>query len=708
MTSIKSSSSSSSSKRLSFQRREQPPSPAVGEAPPQSDEQPEQEKQKRQQHQKQKHVPPNLLPTNTTSTTTTRTTTRTTTTSNNRRSSLNHSFLRSKPSTCKFDVAVDTATLYKKHSSDYIVGGNHDDDHSILKKNDINTCTNKTSSFRKKEEDDTTQRLSTQTTATTTTSSTLSASSSVSASSEEELYYGGPYAHIRKTLDHKYHEYYTKERQWLQDSIIDKLLNEIVQHESIYYEKSRSNSLSGNNNGNNINGNGSSTNSNHGGGGTGGESIMIDSTAVLPSSSSSSSSQEQQQEQQQQNSTKNHGDSSSINTTTRSLAELSLYNEEFLCLLPSNPWLVYIAGSPHISKKAAVKAFIMEEVNSSSSPFSSSSSSSSTTTTTTTTTTQKDNSNNNNRFPILGFVLVDPEEIQSLFPEYSSYLHQYGKIKCMDLMRKETGYITEILIKAALKKGLNVIVFTSFFQWKKKNATAVEYWYTSYFDLLRKDVRGLQMAILHILSEEEENEYESGISSSWGCGGGNVISSSSCLPFSSHCTTTQRDYVSKNDDYDDDDDDDDDDGKGMESSRVFRAVKKLRPLVDYYCLFRMMSKTCTNEKEEEESSYELRIETKGVTWKEFSKTFKQKPAACGEDVPQNIDAMLNRSESNFIQQFNVQKSTEENYKADDMNFYGAFAHIRETLVSMDDYFTSLGLSFAFYQGAYHCNDICLI
>lgn len=46
-------------------------------------------------------------------------------------------------------------------------------------------------------------------------------------STDEELFFG-PYAHIRKTIDYNYHSNYVKTRQWLQDSIIDKLIAELV------------------------------------------------------------------------------------------------------------------------------------------------------------------------------------------------------------------------------------------------------------------------------------------------------------------------------------------------------------------------------------------------------------------------------------------------------------------------------------------------
>ena len=44
----------------------------------------------------------------------------------------------------------------------------------------------------------------------------------------EECY--GPYAHIRETLDYTYHSHYRKERQWLQDSIIEDFMENLVKN----------------------------------------------------------------------------------------------------------------------------------------------------------------------------------------------------------------------------------------------------------------------------------------------------------------------------------------------------------------------------------------------------------------------------------------------------------------------------------------------
>lgn len=49
---------------------------------------------------------------------------------------------------------------------------------------------------------------------------------------EGETNFYGPYAHIRKTLDYSYHTHYRKERQWLQDSIIEDFLEGSTQFDS--------------------------------------------------------------------------------------------------------------------------------------------------------------------------------------------------------------------------------------------------------------------------------------------------------------------------------------------------------------------------------------------------------------------------------------------------------------------------------------------
>ena len=381
--------------------------------------------------------------------------------------------------------------------------------------------------------------------------------------STDVRYYGGPYAHIRKTLDYKYHKHYTKERQWLQDSIIDKLLHEIVQQQD---------------------------------------------TSLYCSCMDNNKSGSKDFSRQSLGGESEHG-SLSRSDSILSFADLSL--REKMCSLPSKPWLVYIVGEEKVSKQDALKSLIEQD-----------------------------------HFPILGFVLVDPEEIQTLLPEYSSYVQEYGKVRSIELMRKETGYIAEILTKAALKKGLNAIVFSTFW-----NAD----WYPSYFDLLRKDLHLLNIAILHVIGDGKEGEN------------GPIISEAhrtSSLP--TYLPTIDTTKSLKSTDFSV--------SKSNDSQRVICAVEKLKStkLIDFNCTLRMSSN--------DDDNLYIADENK-ITWKDFRKQFEQKPVASGEGISQGIEEMIHRGESDFIRQFDIHKSTEENYKADNMNFYGAFAHIRATLVS---------------------------
>jgi predicted kinase len=48
------------------------------------------------------------------------------------------------------------------------------------------------------------------------------------AATDADQQFYGPYAHIRQTLDYTYHSHYRKQRQWLQDSIIETFMEDLV------------------------------------------------------------------------------------------------------------------------------------------------------------------------------------------------------------------------------------------------------------------------------------------------------------------------------------------------------------------------------------------------------------------------------------------------------------------------------------------------
>ena len=219
----------------------------------------------------------------------------------------------------------------------------------------------------------------------------------------------GPYAHIRRTLDYEYHNNYTKERQWLQDSIIDKLLSEIV-------------------------------------------------TGDLDNQREDTQLDEDQLDDD-------------INAKRK---------QTTMCTMPVNPWLVYVAGTEESNRSITIHRLLENHDDGSE---------------------LGDACNDLPRFPILGFCLVDPEEIRSLLPEHQAYLQESGRKFAADNTRKETGYICELLTRAALQAGTNVLVFGAL-----KDAK----WYKQYFQRLKSDFDHLNIGILQIVAPREETSKESG------------------------------------------------------------------------------------------------------------------------------------------------------------------------------------------------------
>jgi hypothetical protein len=321
----------------------------------------------------------------------------------------------------------------------------------------------------------------------------------------------GPYAHIRRSLDYKYHNNYTKERQWLQDSIIDKLLGEIV---------------------------------------TGDHNRQLDDNQL---------------------------DEDQLDDD---IMECSKKRKTIMCTMPVNPWLVYVAGTEASNRSMTIHRLLEKHGDGSK---------------------LGDASIDLPRFPILGFCLVDPKEIRSLLPEHQAYMKESGR-RCADsLTRKETGYICELLTRAALQAGTNVLVYVAF-----KDAK----WYKQYFQRLKADFAHINIGILHIVAPQEE--------------------------------------------------------ASKECRRISEAIEELKPNI--HCFYKLGSGETTDE---------IRILTKDVTWKSFQLKFLQECAF----VPQKIHKFptKHRGDKGFIPEFSTNLSTEDNYQSSSASFFGPFAHLRKTL-----------------------------
>ena len=97
------------------------------------------------------------------------------------------------------------------------------------------------------------------------------------------------------------------------------------------------------------------------------------------------------------------------------------------------------------------------------------------------------------RFPLHSFVTVDPDVIRHQLPEYPEYAARCPET-AGELTRNECGMIAEILTRAALRNGQNVLVDGSL-----RNAT----WYQSHFDDLRRLQPRVRIAILHVQAPRE-------------------------------------------------------------------------------------------------------------------------------------------------------------------------------------------------------------
>ena len=171
------------------------------------------------------------------------------------------------------------------------------------------------------------------------------------------------------------------------------------------------------------------------------------------------------------------------------------------------------------------------------------------------------------RFPLAGFVSVDPDEIRRHLPEFRYYVDHDAE-KAGEMTRKECGYLSEVLTEAALKDGRNVLVDGSLRDHE---------WYALHFDELRRMHPNLRIAILHVTAPRsaiyENVEARSKVT-------GRVV---------------PKDKIE------------------MALKTVPESVKRLGPLADFFC------ELWNSPKQDD-----VQIMTDGIGWKEFTKVWEQK------------------------------------------------------------------------------------
>mmetsp|Transcript_5038 Transcript_5038/g.8255 ORF Transcript_5038/g.8255 Transcript_5038/m.8255 type:complete len:392 (+) Transcript_5038:78-1253(+) len=129
-----------------------------------------------------------------------------------------------------------------------------------------------------------------------------------------------------------------------------------------------------------------------------------------------------------------------------------------VCTTPTEPWLVFTAGAMGAGKSYTMNKLVEK-----------------------------------GRFPLLAFVLVDPDEIRRHLPEFHIYVDENPEL-AGELTRKESGFIAEILALAGLQAGKNVLV---------DGSLRDSDWYKSYFERLHKEFPSLRQAIVHVTAPRE-------------------------------------------------------------------------------------------------------------------------------------------------------------------------------------------------------------
>ena len=129
-----------------------------------------------------------------------------------------------------------------------------------------------------------------------------------------------------------------------------------------------------------------------------------------------------------------------------------------LCTTPTEPFIVFTAGAMGAGKGHTIKTLV-----------------------------------DRGHFPLLAFVVVDPDEIRRHFPEYQLYVNECPE-KAGELTRKEAGFVAEILTAVALEQGKNVLV---------DGSLRDSVWYGEYFQQLRDRYPQLKLAIIHVTAPRE-------------------------------------------------------------------------------------------------------------------------------------------------------------------------------------------------------------
>eukprot|EP00977_Amphora_coffeiformis_P006958 scaffold1513_cov100-Amphora_coffeaeformis.AAC.7 len=300
--------------------------------------------------------------------------------------------------------------------------------------------------------------------------------------------------------------------------------------------------------------------------------------------------------------------------------------------LPQTPWLIFTVGVHGAAKHQAIRHLI-----------------------------------DAGRLPLLSLVCVDTDDLRRYLPEYATYESQ-APATVNARTRKEAGYISETLTWAALQAGRNVVFYGS--------VKDVHWYRYQWIPLLRRHFPGLQVAALHVTAPAESALSRARIRAR---GQGNTFFDETAF-LEQLCVT------------------------------IPAACHQLRHTVDVYAelrhdcqqleLLQLQEQPPHSEEEDDDDDDDDvmdddRSQPVGADWNRFTQIFDQRGRALSLSYPEKCSKHKHNNRTPpqpptpvvhthhkrmaSIPTFSTLESSEDNHKADDMEFYGPYAHIRRTL-----------------------------
>jgi hypothetical protein len=217
-----------------------------------------------------------------------------------------------------------------------------------------------------------------------------------------------------------------------------------------------------------------------------------------------------------------------------------------------------------------------------------------------------------------------PDEIRRYLPEYTTYVDQVPHLVDR-LTQKEAGYVAETLVWAALQEGRSVVLDSSL-----KDAA----WHVRLVDRIRADHAHYKVALIQVSCPDYTLLLERAKLQSKETGRE--------VPY--------RVLV-------------------YQTENVTRSVDVVSPVVDQYCVIR-------NDAEG------LRLVDGCSSWEEFSEAFQPHHDAhwtTGHTAEYSPLTCSPSRKRRSLRRISILRSSEENHKSEDMNFYGKFAHLRKKL-----------------------------